>query len=93
MSNLVRCKDRFTYLSSERIGTLLVYSLIGNHIKKGIVHVTTLAAMVSIRNCRNCNGEVKWKNYIHLVVLYSPILGAGTGFNPKYCDATHLSNQ
>jgi len=41
MSNLVRCKDRFTYLSSERIGTLLVYSLIGNHIKKGIVHVTT----------------------------------------------------
>ena len=38
-------------------------------------------------------GEVKWKNYIHLVALYSPILGAGTGFNLKYCDATHLSNR
>ena len=53
-----------THLASESIGTFLVYSLIGNHIKKGIMHVTTMAAMVSIGNCRKCDGgckrEVQW---------------------------------
>jgi len=45
--------SKCTHLPSESIGTFLVHSFIGNHIKKGIIHVTTMAAVVSIGNCRN----------------------------------------
>ena len=40
------------YLSLERITALCVHSLIGYHIEESIVHITTLATMITIGNCK-----------------------------------------
>lgn len=43
---------QFDYPCFEAIRALRIHSLIGNDVLEGIIHVSTLTAMVSIRHCR-----------------------------------------